>query len=296
MTEPTTVTLAGPTSRPEPRRFAGHDGLSLAYDDFGVPDGDPIVFLHGGTDSRVTWDLVIPAVCDRYRVLLPDARGQGDSDRDPNGYDAVDSFAADVITLCEEVLDRPAVFVGASHGGVIAPAVAARRPDVARGLFLLDPPLFGPVPAEIGGVFEALEGLVTAVDSSDDRHAAVRGLLETAPALSGEGTMLDVLGEDGVDRLAFSWSHVDPAFVETARQLVAEDDPFAPDGPIGCPVLVVCADPDAWGCCFRADHRDRLREVAPQAGFVTASGLGHMLHNEQPALVASHLSMFLSSL
>lgn len=270
--------------------------MSLAYDDLGVSDGDPIVFLHGGTDSRVTWDPLVAAVRDRYRVLVPDARGQGDSDRDPNGYDALDSFVADVVTFCDEVVSGPAVFVGASHGGVIAPAVAARRPDLVRGLFLLDPPMYGPVPDEIGALFDVLEGLVAAVAASDDRHAAVRDLIAVAPATSGEGTMLDVLGEDGVDRLAYSWSRVDPAFVTTARAAVTDGEPFALDAPVGCPVLVICADPAEWGCCFRAEHRDRLRALAPQAEFVTESGVGHMMHNAEPARMAEHLDAFLASL
>lgn len=297
MAQPATGThLRRSAPRTEPSRFTTNDGLSLVYDDIGVPDGDPIVFLHGATDSRLTWELVVPAVCDTHRALLLDARGQGASDRDPNGYDLLDSFVDDVITLCDGVLGRAAVLVGASHGGVIATAVAARRPDVVRGLFLLDPPLFGRIPSEVGGVFESLERLHATVVSAPDRHAALRSLLESAPALSGEGTMVDVLGEDGVDRLAFAWSHVDPSFVARARAGAAEDEPFVLDRPVGCPVLVVRADPEAWACCFRVDHEGRLREIAPRADFVVASGLGHMIHNERPALVAKHLATFVSSL
>lgn len=288
-----------PTDRPEPSRFTGHDGLSLVYDDLGTADGDPIVFLHGATDSRVTWDPVVAALADGYRVLLPDARSQGDSDRAPGGDDPLEPFVADVITLCEDVVERPAVFVGASHGGTIATALAAHRPDLARGLFLLDPPLFGAIPADVALVFDGLSGLLAAIDGRDDcddRHLAMRELLSGAPSLSGDGTMTEVLGEDAVDRLAYSWSRVDPAFVELVQKAATEEEPFAIDTPIACPALVVCGDEGEWGTCFHPDHRDRLRALAPHAEFVTATGLGHMIHAARPGWVADQLSAFLSSL
>lgn len=278
-----------------PSRFTTHDGLTLTYDDVGNRGGEPIVFLHGGTDSRRTWERLTPAVRDTHRLLLLDARGQGDSDRDPNGYDRLDSFVADVIALCEQVLDRPAVLVGASHGGVIAPAVAARRPDLVRGLLLLDPPLFDRLPSELAVFVDTLEGILATVASEDDRHAALRAMLEAAPSLSGEGTMVDVVGEAGVDQLAFAWSRVDPMFLAMMREATALDEPFALHDPIGCPIHVIRADPAGWMPCFRAEHEARLRELAPQASFVVAVGAGHTLHAEQPAWIADQLVAFVSS-
>ena len=99
MTPPTTKDGRYGTVHATPRRFSTHDGLTLAYDDAGIPDGDPIVCLHGGTDCRLTWAPVTPAVRDTPRLLLLDARGQDESDADPDGYDLVGAFPGDVITL-----------------------------------------------------------------------------------------------------------------------------------------------------------------------------------------------------
>jgi pimeloyl-ACP methyl ester carboxylesterase len=289
MTQPTTEDGRDRTVHATPRRFTTHDGLTLAYEDAGNPDGDPIVFLHGGTDCRLTWARVTPEVRDTHRLLLLDARGQGESDADPDGYDLLGAFPGDVIALCEQVLDRPAMLVGASHGAAIAAAVAALRPELVRGLLLLDPPLFGRIPPWVGELLTTVEHMLAAVASSDDRQAAVRSLLAAGP-------MADVFDEDGLDRLAFAWSRVDPAFVKVAAAAVAVEEPFGPAKPMSCPMLVVRGDPSVQPPCFRAEDEFRLRQLAPEARFVVAEGLGHAIHPARPAWVAEQLNGFLASL
>src|SRR5262245_27885783 len=61
----------------------------------GEPDAEPIVFLHGFTDSWFSFSRILPMVRrDRFRAIVPDQRGHGDSCRPLVGYDLED-FAAD---------------------------------------------------------------------------------------------------------------------------------------------------------------------------------------------------------
>jgi pimeloyl-ACP methyl ester carboxylesterase len=56
-------------------------GPRLHYAEHGLPNGDPIVFLHGWPDSWFSFSLVVPLLPSRLHALVPDQRGFGESDR-----------------------------------------------------------------------------------------------------------------------------------------------------------------------------------------------------------------------
>lgn len=85
----------GGLARQRPCRFAGRDGLDLAYLDVG--SGRPLVLLHGFLASGRQWLDHGPAIAlvrSGYRVILPDLRGHGDSSRP---HDAA-SYPLDILT------------------------------------------------------------------------------------------------------------------------------------------------------------------------------------------------------
>ena len=55
------------------------NGVRLAYVEAGDPNGEPLLLLHGFTDSSRSWTTVLPYL-GRYRLLMPDQRGHGASD------------------------------------------------------------------------------------------------------------------------------------------------------------------------------------------------------------------------
>jgi pimeloyl-ACP methyl ester carboxylesterase len=74
-------------------RTSAVDGFALAYSDTGTPpDGDPrrtAVLLHGWPGDSHDYRHVVPLLCDTVRVIVPDLRGIGESDRrscDPDAY------------------------------------------------------------------------------------------------------------------------------------------------------------------------------------------------------------------
>jgi N-formylmaleamate deformylase len=96
----------------------------------------PIVLLHGLTGTGATWAPIARALeCD-FDVVMPDARGHGDSSAPLHGY-SYDDHANDVLGLIAKLeLDRPIV-VGHSMGGMVAAVVATRAR--LRGVVLVDP-------------------------------------------------------------------------------------------------------------------------------------------------------------
>ena len=63
------------------------DGEVFAYREAGDPAAAPVVLLHAATRDATSWDGVIPALADRYRVLALHQRGHGPSPhRPPYGF------------------------------------------------------------------------------------------------------------------------------------------------------------------------------------------------------------------
>lgn len=108
------------------------DGVAIAYDLTGA--GPALVLIHGITESRRTWDPVVPALAADHTVLALDARGHGESgDADP--YDSA-TMAADVAAMVGQLGLADPLVVGHSMGGIVATAYAAAHP--CRGVLTVD--------------------------------------------------------------------------------------------------------------------------------------------------------------
>jgi pimeloyl-ACP methyl ester carboxylesterase len=119
-------------------RFTTWDEIEIAYHEWGEPTTSPPVVLHHGfvADAHANW--VMPGVVDALlaagrRVVAPDARGHGHSDKphDPGAY-GEQGMARDLATLLEAI-DTPQVdLVGYSMGAVVALLFAAEDERVRR--------------------------------------------------------------------------------------------------------------------------------------------------------------------
>lgn len=111
------------------------DGLRMHYDEAG--SGPVLVLLHGLGSSSRDWEHQVPAFAAHYRVIVPDLRGSGASDK-PRGPYRIADFAADVWALLDELgIDRAAI-VGLSMGGATAFEMAATRPQAVRRLVVVN--------------------------------------------------------------------------------------------------------------------------------------------------------------
>ena len=116
------------------------NGITLRYLEWAGPvgaGGPPVVLLHGVLQGAEGMANLAAHLARHRRVVAPDLRGRGGSDRPDDGYDP-GTMAVDVAGLIEALrLDRPVV-VGRLHGGLVAYYLAARRPDLVRGVVLGD--------------------------------------------------------------------------------------------------------------------------------------------------------------
>jgi non-heme chloroperoxidase len=98
----------------------GGGGTRLHLVEAGDPRGPSILFLHGCSQSWLTWDRQMRSeLARRYRLVAMDLRGHGSSERPRDGYDDSRLWAADVDAAIRELeLDRP-ILCGWSYGPLV---------------------------------------------------------------------------------------------------------------------------------------------------------------------------------
>ena len=116
-------------------------GVTLNVALAGPDDAPPVVMLHGFPESHRTWRLLVPLLEDRFRLIMPDQRGFGESDR-PQEVEAysTDLLLADLFGLTEAMeVDRFAL-VGHDWGGAVAWAAAIKGDPRVERLAIVNSP------------------------------------------------------------------------------------------------------------------------------------------------------------
>ena len=110
------------------------NGIKVWYAEFGPTDGKPVILLHGGLGNSDYFGLQVPALAQKYRVIVMDSRGHGRSARDsrPYGYDLM---AEDVIGLLDYLKIEKTALVGWSDGAILGLDIAIHPPDRLTKLF-----------------------------------------------------------------------------------------------------------------------------------------------------------------
>ncbi|MGW2463115.1 alpha/beta fold hydrolase [Streptomyces sp. NPDC001761] len=125
-----------PMSRPEPKRAAlTVDGHRQSFLDFGGP-GRPLFALHGHFGEGRTFTRLANDLQDHWRIIAPDQRGHGRSDR-PADFSR-DGYVKDAANLLNHLGLIDTVVLGHSLGGVNAYQLAARYPHLVRALIIED--------------------------------------------------------------------------------------------------------------------------------------------------------------
>ncbi|MEZ4452172.1 MAG: alpha/beta hydrolase [Nannocystaceae bacterium] len=115
----------------------------------------PVLLVHGWMMNGGVFDDLLGHLDTRgLRLVIPDQRGAGASDRPAGGY-SLARYARDLRALMDAEASTPWVIIGHSMGGQVAQLVAADAPDRVSGLVLLCPvPASGiPLPPEAQALF-----------------------------------------------------------------------------------------------------------------------------------------------
>lgn len=106
-------------------------------------DKPPVVLLHGLTGSGTCWSPLARTLEADFDVIMPDARGHGDSSKPLTGY-RYEDYAGDVIGLIQGLGLVNPVVLGHSMGGMTAAVVASQMGKSLCGVILADPTFLSP--------------------------------------------------------------------------------------------------------------------------------------------------------
>jgi len=115
------------------------DRLSIRYIESGPEDGVPVLMIHGNLSTGRFFEHLMPGAPKTYRLIAPDMRGFGDTERKPiDATRGVRDWADDAFSLVEKLgIARPAHLVGWSTGGAAIANYAGDRP--VASLTFVDP-------------------------------------------------------------------------------------------------------------------------------------------------------------
>jgi sigma-B regulation protein RsbQ len=204
----------------------------------GNPDGRPLLFAHGFGCDQSMWRYVAPAFEDRYRTVLFDHVGAGQSDLrayEPERYASLKGYAGDVVEICETLALRDVVFVGHSVSSMIGVLAAGAAPDRIGALVLVGPsPRYLDDIGYSGGFTEEdIDGLLTSLDSNYLGWSSAM-----APVIMGNPDRPELGSE-----LTESFCRTDPEIQKRFARVTFLSDNRRDLGTVRVPTLVLqCAD------------------------------------------------------
>lgn len=251
-------------------------GLTLEYRRQGPADRQPLIFLHGFTDSCRSFGPLLAALPDDIHAIAISLRGHGQSDQPKCPYDSI-SMSQDVAGLLDYHGHEQATVVGHCVGGFIAQRFALDFPDRTDRLILIDS-----FPTMVGNVKVA--ALLADLDSFAGGKvdpAFVRAFQESGVARPVPSDFMDMFVAESLRLPGSAWHKI--------LSGIAAEDPSDLLPQITAPTLLICGEEDAL---FGVDYQHRLMAALPNAWLEILPGLGHSPHWEDPARIAAMITAF----
>jgi pimeloyl-ACP methyl ester carboxylesterase len=248
------------------------NGITLHYAHQGPTHGPAVVMLHGYTDSWFSFSRVLPLLPPELRVIAPDQRGHGDSERPLQGYRTTD-LADDVIRMMD-ALDVPkAVLVGHSMGSFVARKVYELAPERVSRLVLV-----GTGPVAANDVLTGLAQFVSLLGDPVDETFVREFQMSTIHAPVPESFMETVIANSRrmPSRI---WKAMLQGFLEDGVTLSQPQ----------VRTLVLGGRQDA---VFSTNEHMVLARQFPRGELQLVDGVGHTLHWEMPKTFVSALIRF----
>ena len=271
------------------------NGIRQHYLDAG--SGPPVVLLHGFPETSFAWRHQIPALTQSFRVIAPDLRGYGETDKPASGYDKR-TMANDLVALLNELKVPKIALVGHDRGARVATRFAKDHPDLLDRLVIMDNVPTRIVSRSMNAQIARAYWFFTFHLVSDLPEALIVGREEIWLRHFFSNWCCNPHTIAGADFNHYVAAYQAPGAVRGALadyRATAEDneqDLVDADVRISCPVLSLWgADFDAVGKTF--DMASVWAEMASDLRAIPIEQCGHLPHEEQPEVVNRLLIEFL---
>jgi magnesium chelatase accessory protein len=266
-------------------RFVDEGGYRWHVQEAGA--GPVCLLLHGTGAATHSWRDLLPLLARQYRVIAIDLPGHGFTKTNAARKVTLEGMAQSVGLLLDEMQLRPDLIIGHSAGAAIAAQLLLDR-QWRMPLVAFTPALM-PFPGLAARLFPSLAKIIfTNPFAGIILSRIARSAGETGKFLRrSTGSRIDAAGERYYARLFSKSGHCDGALRMMANwRLEPLRDRL---GELTAPVLLVHASQDP-----AIKSADILQAAALIAGCETRemSDLGHLAHEEDPALAATIVSEF----
>jgi pimeloyl-ACP methyl ester carboxylesterase len=250
--------------------------IKLAASVYGVDKSDPILFLHGISLSRDTWEEIASQMSSQCSVWTLDFRGHGNSDP-ASSYQLADYVSDAEATLA--AIGRPAILVGHSLGGVVAGVLAQGQHPNVRAVLLEDPSWYMGIPGEwertpFPTMFATFSAKQAAWQKENAPLATYLSFLSNSPSLMG-GITSDHISPRHLLSHASALQRQDNRCWENPHPSLLAG--VKTDREFRCPTKVVQADPQC-GAILLDDQLSRLTMTNPKAEIAQYRNCGHSIH------------------
>ena len=245
-----------------------------------------MVFAHGFGCDQNMWRLLAPHYESRYRIVLYDLVGSGNSDLsayDKQKYSSLHGHADDAVEIIKEFATGPVIFVGHSVSAVIGMLANIKAPELFAAQIMVGPsPCYvgeagypgGFTRADIDSLLETLEGNYLGWSSN------------MAPAIMGAPDQPEL----GVE-LTNSFCRTDPDIAKHFARVTFLSDNRLDLPKLKAPTLILqCTDdliaPRAVG--------EYMHQVMPNSTLAIVSNVGHCPHLSAPHASTQAMDAFLT--
>lgn len=275
---------------PDVRLFVDIEGAGLVPDGPAMRAKPTLILLHGGPGyDHASFKPAFSRLADIAQIVYYDHRGHGRSDARPRDEWTLDTFADDVVRLCDALGIEKPIVLGQSFGGFVAQRYLARHPhhpakvilsstsarlSLARKLAMFER-LGGPAARA------AAERFWTAPDAASYAPylKACKPLYSTTPAKSRDAAQRAIFNPE----ILFTWAGGEQQTFDLLPGLANAQ----------CPVLVLAGELDP--VCTLDDALDMAAALPPHlVEFARFDGCGHGVWRDAPDAAFARLRQFIT--
>ena len=269
-------------------------GLKICLCTWGPEEGPLVLCLHGILEQGAAWSEVAIRLAQKgYRVIAPDLRGHGRSDRVGKGgsYNLID-FLGDIDAIVENLAGKAFILVGHSLGSVLGAVFATIRPQRIRNIVLVETIL--PTASEDEDPTASLTNQLDYMAAPPEHpvfssvEAAAERLRQATPALSSSLAMLlaERITEPCEGGVRWRWEPLLRTRAGISLNGIGRSRYLNLLKKIKVPITLVYGDKSNFN---RIEDLNKQQEAMPNAIKVVVSG-GHNLPLEAPSALAKIIS------
>ncbi len=261
-----------------------HSGITTAYYDEG--QGQPLLLLHGFTGSKLDFHDQVAWFSNRYRVIVPDNRGHGESTntQDETSY-TLETLAQDLGSFIDALALKDVHLLGHSMGGRVVMRYALEHHRSLASLVLMDTSSV-PFPAP-EGMRETMQGML-----QEEGTSGLIKMMREAPRTAEVQAGIDLVGEEE------HWRRVEEklgqmdrlAYPSLGMALGTAPDITASLAELSCHTTVIVGAADLP---YR-EISGKMAEIIPNARLAVIEGAAHCPQYENASQWREELDIHLS--